>query len=310
MIIEDNNKSKDVEISVYADERKNINNRWNYMCLVFFPTKHINEIHDMLTTIRRSHDFDGEMKFSTLNKKGIGTKLEIAKKWLNLVIDNGVKNNNKIYFKIMGIDTHNLDFSAFGFGSNSHGKYANVYNRFFRTTLLGGLKFFFNDAEKIIVDSIYHDTEGNLETHDYFSWHSIFRINSDEKKVFFKNNQIKFIPSNPKDINADPVHTELIQFVDIILGAVTHCIDLSNSSNKGQNQAANNIIQLVERMMKKPRNKNSSYGYYKKYDICFFPQKKGYLDEENLPGLVYTGRKLALMEYLSGQKILDFFEDQ
>jgi hypothetical protein len=34
---------------------------------------------------------------------------------------------------------------------------------------------------------------------------------------------------------------------------------------------ASEILPLVKRILEVPKNKNSSFGYYRKYDICHFP---------------------------------------
>jgi hypothetical protein len=174
--------TKDLSITVYADERKKLDERWDYMCLFFFPTDKIEEFCKLLAFAReKANNYSGEMKFAAINKKGKGEKFKVAKEWVNVVIEDGLQKKENIFFSILGIDRNNLDFSAFGKGNSNYGKYANVYNRFFRSVLVGGLKYFFSNAGNIIVDSIFHDTEGNLETHEYFSRHSIFKIGNVEK---------------------------------------------------------------------------------------------------------------------------------
>ena len=75
-------------------------------------------------------------------------------------------------------------------------------------------------------------------------------------------------------------------------------MELSNSRHKGQKELAKVMLPLVDRLVNKPDNKNSRYGYYKKYKLAFFPKTK---KEEKLPNQVYTKRGLALPDAVSKQ---------
>jgi len=116
------------------------------------------------------------------------------------------------------------------------GKYANIYNRFFRTTFLSGVKSFFAKYDKVIIKNIFHDSEGNLEQHDYFSWHLPWKIGKEEDKVFFKNGEIIFINSNSKKEFKYKKFSNFIQLIDVIIGSVSYCLDYPNPNNKGQEQ--------------------------------------------------------------------------
>ena len=157
-----------MELLVFADERKKLLGRWDYIALGIVP-KHL--FHDLLQELRLSrarHRYDGEFKFAELNAKGTGTKLEVAKDWVDLIYRECDKKPKRFFFKVMGIDREKISFRFFGDGDTEHGKYSNLYNRYFRTTLLGALNFFFPNPEGLTIAGIYHDTEGNLQTHDYF----------------------------------------------------------------------------------------------------------------------------------------------
>jgi hypothetical protein len=94
----------------------------------------------------------------------------------------------------------------------------------------------------------------------------------------------------------------MIQFVDVVLGAVTHCIEYTNRNNKGQHKVSEIIVPLVKRMLENPKNKNSQFGYYRKYSISFFPSVKIYKDNyPRLDGLMYSNRNLKILDVLSSQ---------
>ena len=296
---------KEIELTLFADERKNINNRWDYLCLLIIPTNKIKEAFDIIESCRLVDKwpqkekgkimYEGELKFSEINKDAKGEKFEVAKKWLEEIINDGKEGRGIFYCSILGIDRHMLHFSNFGKGSSPKGKYANIYNRFFRTNFLASIKTFFSKYDIIIVESIFHDKEGNLEQHLYFDWHLIWKVEREEENIFFVSDKIIFVESDHQKEKNYSWASHFIQMADILVGSVTYCLDYTNPSNKGQKELAKLILPLVYRLVEMPTNKNSSFGYFNKYKLSFFP---------NSEGEVYTLRKIKLLELESKQQSL------
>ena len=254
-----------INVGVFSDEQKNISGRWNYSCCIMIPTKEFDSFYNRLSEIRRNMGYHHELKFHSINSKGV--KHEVAKLWLKEIINP----ENPVYFKILGIDTGILKENVFGEGSIRKGKnYASVYNRFYRTSLLGA-KYFFHKFDEIHIDRIFHDKEGNLENSQYFDWHAIYKL-KEEQKFKFKAENVSFIDSNHNRVGKYVKASEIIQAVDILLGSFTHCIH-QVSNCKYKDEMADIVFPLLQRMINNPSNKNSSYGYYRKFDIGFFPRE-------------------------------------
>ena len=302
-------------ITIFADERKNINNRWNYMGLVFIPTYNIQNAFNLLNKHRKAISYFNALKFSDLNKKGYGEKVDLAKAWLNEIIEDGKQGRNNFYFKLLGLDKTKINYSCFGNEKSEKGKYANIYNRFFRSALIGGLKYFFNFRNKeLIIDSIFHDSEGNLENHEYFDWHCIKKIISDSTGIKINHDKIKinhdkiiFVKSDHNIEPKYPFYSQFIQLVDILIGSITYCIDYTNPRNNGQRIVSELILPLIDRQINNPYNKNSRFGYFRKYDIDFFPSNQ--LVENDIQFVdskMYKRRTLELKRQTSMQINLKF----
>lgn len=116
-------------------------NRWDYIGTVIVPYVHGRSLYDDLQRAREETGFDGEMKLAEINKKGTGSRLDSALRWLRLILNDPTSARRRLYFSVTGIDNSKLDFRVFGPGGTAHGKYANVYNRFFRASLRGMLNY-------------------------------------------------------------------------------------------------------------------------------------------------------------------------
>lgn len=274
------------------------------MALLFVPTHQVESLCNHLATAREKRQFFHELKFSGLNPKTRGAKSDVARAWTEAVVADGRKPHYDFRFRILGIDRDNLRFSEFGAGDGPARKYATVYNRFFRSQLIGGVKFFYPGGEEIVVDAIYHDSEGHLEAHDYFSWHSIARAEMDLENVVFQCERIDFVTSDPRHTEAHPLHSELIQFTDVLLGAVSHCVECPNPRHIGQRIASEPLAPLVRRMLQAPQNIHSGYGYHRRFDLSYFPSSRQHLGGSDLDGMLYRNRRLAIDDVLSGQQRL------
>ncbi|NLC85886.1 MAG: DUF3800 domain-containing protein [Bacteroidales bacterium] len=310
-----------LELDVYADEiwpgkKRN----WIYIGALFVPLNKKEELLRKLMGCRcpngdwkekeemcknrcRQHEnHDREIHYRDANDH---YKFRIAKEWIEMLLDNNKRNLGLVYFNILGLDLFKIKFDLF----NPKNKKMSVYNRFFRTVLLSGIKYFFNDSN-IIVNSVFHD-KGEQEYYELFSWHFAYKI-SKENNIRFNNNEIIFVDSNHKKSHS--LESHFIQFLDVIMGSVFSCFHPPENRNK--RILGEKIKPLVYRLTKAPKNKNSSYNYYRKQQIQFFPrhdlkeppEERTLFNEQLKPNRsrfnnFYTDRKILLEN--SNQKTLD-----
>jgi len=190
-----------------------------------------------------------------------------------------------------------LIFEVFGADKSFSKKYANIYNRFFRTAFLGALNSFFPNEkyEKVTISGLYHDAQGLLEAHDFFPWHLCYKL-SDEH-INFKSNQFCFVNSDHRIEPNYKDESQLIQLADLLIGSVSHCLDLPTQSNRAKNEVAKMVLPIIKR---------SRSEYFRKYDISFYPSKRLTLEEysndiERAQSHFFDKRCIPLEDYLSCQ---------
>ncbi len=69
-----------------------------------------------------------------------------------LIERNNLGNKGLVYFNILGLNLTNMDLECFG---ENRSRDLTIYNRFFRTALKGGAKYFFAEYDEIVVRNIY-----------------------------------------------------------------------------------------------------------------------------------------------------------
>ncbi|HMB26345.1 MAG TPA: hypothetical protein VKP03_02925, partial [Patescibacteria group bacterium] len=121
--------------------------------------------------------------------------------------------------------------------------------------------------KKIIVDKIIHE-DGEQMASEIFPWHPIYKIGKSFQNITFIDEEIKFISDDHKiDWSAN-----FIQLTDLFLGVVKNYFH--NSSQKEHKiKITKKFLPLIERIIQNPYNFRSSYNYYNRIDINFFPKK-------------------------------------
>lgn len=262
---------------------------------------------------------DTEIKYQTLHR--LNARYRIARRWLQefLIEENNKNDRGLVFFNILGLNLKNMELESFGSDRNRD---LTIYNRFFRTVLSGGVNFFFAEYEKKIIKKIYHD-EGSQETHDYFPWHPGYKINMKfGEKLFIEDEKIEFVDSNHRRYSSKDLmeKSQLIQFIDLILGTVFCC--LHNPTEKEEKRRIGMIMKpLLSRLLKNPLNARSSYHYYRKQSVSFFPRNKitskdedfqqidlsgNLLQQDNIIDNFYTNRPI-LLESENQTRLDDFF---
>jgi len=289
-----------MEVEIFTDETYFENWRYIGIICLFVPTKYkekfINELINFRCPNREwfwnyetcsnnnkcskhNHDMNNsEIHFKELNKASHNKKV-ICENWLDFLMNyNQNKDSNDddlIYFKILYLDLEKIDKSQFGVKSDNN----NIYNRFYRSMVIGARKFFFT-GQHFVIKEFFHDQASDKENHDLFPWHTPTKLNN-SRDFNILNEEITFIDSNHKNYEniVDKQNSQLIQFADLILGSVTESI-FHKAKNKNKIYFSNYIFDLVKRLWNAPKNRNSHYNYYRKMDISIFPRDKIMVQED------------------------------
>jgi hypothetical protein len=315
-------KLEKIVLNIYCDEIKEQRlkikytdkfEHWTYIGMLIVPDEISDNLNNDINQLRCLNDkvwrcCDNLCPFHSRNNTEIhyqgvddSIKFKIAQRW----VDYWLNDRKNIYFYILGLNLSKLDIDKFGPRSQQD-IHSTIYNRFFRTALTKSLKYFFLDYESIIIKDIYHDI-GNTQHHKYFPWHSIYKIQSEDSKIQFLNDNIIFIDSDHRKSEGSPYHSHFIQFIDIILGCFMNCLHLS-STNENKYTLSSSSYDLVSRIIRNPKNANSRYNYYRRQMIEFFPKEdlRG-MDESSLEyrykkfNQFYHERALNIEPKITGQ---------
>ena len=288
-----------IHLEIFADEigivrNPSDNTQWMYIGMLFVPVNNKHRIIQDLLNLRcvqhgqwncdenncpykcGYHQWnDTEIHYTEVHRSN--ARFRIACRWLHefLINANCIGNLGLVRFEIMGLNLSNMHLNYFGLNRE---RTMNVYNRFFRTALKRGSFNFFGHHNQIIIDEIYHDT-GSQEEHERFPWYTGYRINLDPNdRLQVANPDIIFIDSDhriyPDEHGVDfREESQLIQFIDIILGSSMCCLH-NLSRNERKREVAYIIKPLLQRLLGAPRNPNSQYHYYRRMEVSFFPKTK------------------------------------
>jgi len=293
---------KPIHVNIYADEIQarvcpNTQDEWHYIGLVVENVANL-----LLGDIIRERfcgNLDVMSPYYEKNNKTVhwceidsADQKNVCKRWFGYILDPN-QSKNKFYSYILGLNDSKLIREEF----DKNDEFNSKYNRFFRSAILYALKVFFQNR-RVIVDNIFHE-EGQQKNNEYFPWHCIYAL-KDEDEISFQCKTIEFLPKDHKKRK----ESNLIQLCDCILGVSTsiiHGIEKSNNSHYRE-ELADMYFPLLKRIVYEHRNKNSSYKYYNRILISFFPKEKTQLgDDKRLNNQFYTGRILNYVEQKSGQ---------
>jgi hypothetical protein len=216
-------------------------------------------------------------------------RFRIAQNWLKFVRDErSPKTDRLFYFNILGLNLSAMNLEMFGEGSND----LTIYNRFYRTTILGGLNYFFK-GRKIIIHNIFHD-RGSQEVHRYIPWHAIHKIDLTNENTSIIPESIQFIDSDHRKSGKEESH--LIQLIDILLGATYAC--LHNPSVGLEKRKIGYFFKPVLTCLLD--RKKTDYGpmsgtyykskFYRTSQVSFFPKNKFDMNTAPLDGYNFDRR--------------------
>jgi len=297
-----------IEVNIYADEIVSkkcpyFGHYWHYIGII---VENLNKpLLKELLKLRYRNNFDRESPYYEKNNKIVhwsdirtaDTK-NICKRWFQYITDSA-NSSDMFYCSILGINDSFLNKEEF----DSDNDFNSKYNRFFRSIIKYALKCFFS-TPKIIIKNVYHE-QGQQQYYEFFPWYTIYKLKSEEPNFTFEKNEIQFLQ---KDHKIDE-RANIIQLCDCFMGAVTniiHGFEVSKSAIY-RIELLEILFPLVKRMIKQPKNKNSSYKYYNRIMISFFPKERTDLGDYNrYRNQFYIYRKLKYEEDKSGQQSFGF----
>lgn len=300
---------KAIRVNVYSDEvweteNKITGEKWIYSVAIYERLdKPVLEDLIRLRYLKDKKDWEShkEKNDTDIHWVDFGKDLNkkfIIERWLKFIEDDCFS-DRKFYFSLIGINLTNLNIDEFDNKQNLN----SIYNRFFRSMLKYSLKKFFGSG--VIVEDIYHE-QGNQQKHEYFDWHTIFKLDQDEH-LNFNCEKIKFLPKSHRDNQL----SNMLQLCDVLAGIYKdiHCgISDSKKNENKRNILKSKVVQelLINRVIRKPSNLNSSYGYCNRFNLSFFPKVKS--DPDSIIRLMnnyYDSSKIALaIEYNPNQATL------
>ena len=204
---------KPLNLEIYSDEILTVrdnsdNSKWMYFGTLFFRSEKKETLIETLNNLRciKSNHWhcdvntcDDRCGYHEKNNTEIhykelaesNARFRIAQNWINFFKnERSPKTDRLFYFNILGLNLSSMNLELFGTDSND----LTIYNQFYRTTILSGLKYFFKD-KKVIIHNIFHD-KGSQEFHEYIPWHTIHKID-------LSNDNISIIPENVQFIDSD-----------------------------------------------------------------------------------------------------------
>jgi len=284
-----------LNLEIFSDEiltvRDNCDNsKWMYFGTLFVNKERKDQLIQQLNNLRciksnnwhpdistcedrcGYHDKNNtEIHYKELDESN--ARFRIAQNWIKFVRDErSPKTDRLFYFNILGLNLSAMNLEMFGEGSND----LTIYNRFYRTTILGGLNYFFK-GRKIIIHNIFHD-RGSQEFHQHIPWHAIHKIDLTNENTSIIPESIQFIDSDHRESGKEESH--LIQLIDILLGTTYTCLHNPSVSVEKRNvgQLFRPVLLCLLDRKKTDYGPMSGIYYQSKFrrtsQVSFFPKNK------------------------------------
>jgi hypothetical protein len=291
---------RQLSINVFHDERILPEHGWLYHGMLFVPS--ILEEWLLTELINLRDGYDGFLHFVDLRNPAAqtpeGRKALVAKKWATFFLNDTkhsrqVVHHNNFCALVFGINLKKLNHDCFGERADE-----NIFNRFFRSTLLSGIRLFYSsDFDVVNVQRVFHGTS-QIASDNPLLWHPMWRIEQEaDGSIVFQHPQLTLLAADHRQEKTWPAQSHLIQFTDLFLGSFSQCLDCSSSA-RGCIEVARELQPVIERLTTNPLNKNSRY--YRKYSASFFPSERLTLEElgtqERHRSKIYTGRRLKIVD--------------
>lgn len=287
-----------IEILAFHDERMVPN--WLYHGFILCDISKLDSLRNDLCDAKYKAKCEPNKRihFSELRSSSYGSsRTKTAVSWAELFVE---KLYQDMWFYFFGINLRNIDYQFFGPSSNGQDRHSKIYNRFFEIGLFSACRFFFDPTiEDVEIKQIFSERRDLKET-DSFLILAPYKINRRESNIVVKRKQIIQVDGNPLKEKCYPECCDIINLVDVLMGAFSQAFDYTSKS-RACNEVAEKLVTVCQRLSETPYNKNSRY--YKRYAISFFPKKRQSVTTiENYgvrppEGQFYTRRTIRLHQY-------------
>jgi hypothetical protein len=285
-----------LRVRVFVDETKpDQHSRWQYFSVVLVEEGNARAVVDLLQEDRRAAGYERELHFQKVKR---APKVALAKRWLDRLM---YRSEPRIAFHVFGVNHDRLLVDAFGeTGAEAR---TVIYTRFFRTAVAYAVRRYY--PGQVIVTDVVHD-RAEVEHHDIFDWHALWRMNSDHD-ITFGGRRVRFVDSDHAAPGNNPVDSHLVQLADLLAGATRTCLDIP-TTNPHKLSVAEHFLPLVVRLCdsRAAGNPNSRYGHLGRCGMSFFPRAELTLDQLDDPHArfmsgIYTDRTPGLLTRENGQ---------
>lgn len=286
---------RSLNLEIFSDEILTVrdnhdNSKWMYFGTLFVQKERKDQLLQQLNNLRciKSNNWHPDIStcedrcgYHDKNNTEIhykelaesNARFRIAQNWIKFVRDErSPKNDRLFYFNILGLNLSAMNLEMFGDGPND----LTIYNRFYRTTILSGLNYFFK-GRKVIIHNIFHD-KGSQEFHKNIPWHAIHKIDLTNENTSIIPESIQFIDSDHRVSDKEESH--LIQLIDLLLGATYAC--LHNPTVELEKRKVGHLFKPVLKCLLD--RKKTDYGpmcgsyyqskFHRTSQVSFFPENK------------------------------------
>jgi hypothetical protein len=261
--------ANNISLFVFHDER--IVRQWLYHGFILCKTERLAWLRNELASVRKKSDCPSfkRIHFSKLSSGSSGsTRTKTAAGWATLFVTKLFEN---IWFYLFGVNLNNVDYQFFGSADNGQKRDFRIYNRFFEMGLFSACRYFFDIlTERIEITQIFSEERG-LDANDPFLNYATYKINSKESNILVKSKCIQQVASELSREKLFPECVDIINLVDIIVGAMSEVLDFT-TNKRGCKEVAEKLYGVCRRLSEDPYNKNSRY--YKRYAMSFFPRTR------------------------------------
>lgn len=287
-----------IEILAFHDERAVPN--WLYHGFILCEVTKLPLLRNELLNVKKKANCEPNKRihFSELRSSSYGSsRTKTAVNWAELFVEKLYQN---MCFYFFGINLRNIDYQFFGTSSNGQDRHFRIYNRFFEIGLFSACRFFFDPAiEDVEISRIYSERRDLRETNPFLTL-APYKINQRETNIVVKSKQIIQVDGNPSKEKDNPECCDIINLVDVLIGAFSQAFDYTSKS-RACTEVAEKLLSVCQRLSETPYNKNSRY--YKRYAMSFFPKSKQSVLMVKNYGIrppedqFYSGRTMRLYQY-------------
>jgi len=248
------------------------NKRWFLVGLLFVRDADLEKVRAALRDRRQRENYWGEVHFSDLPKSfdsPYSAKARVARRWMD-AFQSGLADIAR--FTVLAVDRHSSAYDPKRFPKDYH-----AYNRFTAMALKAGIAWFLGpeslDEVKITFVSDAKDrmSRPNEGWVDNFEKYIPSRAQMDAFLAQYEGKQY------PKKVEVsleleDSANDDLLQFCDLLLGAMQQAL-VASSSNSVKQELGKMVARWYQDLQQ-PSWKQC-FGLHRRFDLWAFPDKEG-----------------------------------